>query len=97
MRTRGTVSNLRLARALALSGAPPEVIHAAKNHYCSVCQEQKKPKSRRTSLPEDVGDQANIDLVEVYDSTGEKFYVVHMIDFCTRFQLAEGSAWKDSS
>lgn len=88
----GHRSNLRLARALALSGAPPEVIHAAKNHYCSVCQEQKKPKSRRPAslpTPKDVGDQANIDLVEVYDSTGEKFYVVHMIDFCTRFQLAE--------
>ena len=28
----GHRSNLRLARALALSGAPPEVIHAAKNH-----------------------------------------------------------------
>ena len=39
--------------------------------------------------PKDAGDQANIDLLDVVDSDGTKFVVVHMIDYATRFQLAE--------
>ena len=34
-------------------------------------------------------DQANIDLLDVVDSTGTKFIVVHIIDYATSFQLAE--------
>ena len=37
----GHRSNIRLARALAISGAPPQVIYAAKTHKCSVCAEKK--------------------------------------------------------
>eukprot|EP00435_Cladocopium_sp_Y103_P052715 s994_g16.t1 len=56
----GHRSNKRLARALSLTGAPPEVIRAARLHKCSVCQEMRAPKaSRPASLPtpKDVSDQ----------------------------------------
>ena len=39
-------------------------------------------------VPKDAGDQANIDLVEVFDASGTKYFVVHMVDHATRFQLA---------
>ena len=87
----GHRSNARLARALAISGAPAEVVYAAKHHKCSICQEQRAPRSRRPAslpVPKDAGDQANIDLVEVMDAAGQKFFVVHMVDHATRFQLA---------
>ena len=88
----GHRSNRRLARALALAGAPGEVVWAAKHHKCSVCQEKKAPKARRPvslPMPKECSDQVHIDLVEMYDSTGAKFMVVHMTDYATRFQLAD--------
>ena len=88
----GHRSNRRLARALALSGAPSEVVWAAKHHRCAVCQEKKAPKARRPAslpTPKECSDQVHIDLVEMYDSTGAKFMVVHMTDYSTRFQLAD--------
>ena len=88
----GHRSNIRLARALAISGAPPQVIYAAKTHKCSVCAEKANPRARRPAslpTPKDAGDQANIDLIEVFDAAGNKFIAVHVIDFATRFQMAE--------
>jgi len=90
----GHRSNLRLARAytVATSGAPAEAIHAAKHHKCEICHEKRQPKARRPAswpTPKDAGDQANIDLLDVVDSTGTKFIVVHIIDYATSFQLAE--------
>ena len=37
----------RLARALLLSGAPPEAVQAARELKCDVCAERRAPKSRR--------------------------------------------------
>lgn len=67
-------------------------MHAAKRHSCDVCREGRQPKTRRPAslpLPTDAGDQANIDLINVYDSSGTKYTAVHVIDYATRFQLAE--------
>ena len=88
----GHRSNLRLARALAISGAPPMVVHAAKVHRCSICDEKRAPKARRPAslpTPKDAGDQANVDMIEIFDAAGNKFYAIHMIDYATRFQMAE--------
>ena len=85
----GHRSNARLARALAIAGAPAEVVYDAKRHRCSICQENRAPRSRRPAslpVPKGAGDQANIDLV--MDSSGVKYFVVHMVDHATRFQLA---------
>ena len=77
---------------IAISGAPAEAIYAAKHHKCDIRHEKRQPKARRPAslpTPKDAGDQANIDLLDVVDSTGTKFIVVHMIDYATSFQLAE--------
>ena len=42
----GHRSNLRLARALAIAGAPTEAIVAAKRHQCAICAERAPPKAR---------------------------------------------------
>ena len=88
----GHRSNRRLARALVVAGAPPEVVKAARFLKCSVCAERKGPKARRpTSLPvpKDTSDQVHIDIFEAEDVNGVRFYVVHCIDQATRFQMAE--------
>lgn len=96
----GHRSNRRLARALAVAGAPPEAILAAKRHQCSVCDEKRQPKSRRPAslpTPRDVGDQLHIDLLEVTDLNEGKFIVAHVTDHATRFQMADIIPSKSSS
>ena len=88
----GHRSNVRLARALAIAGAPPEAIIAAKRHRCDVCAERVAPKARRPAslpTPRDMGDQVHIDLLEIEDIKENKFFVVHCTDSATRFQMAE--------
>ncbi|CAK9071940.1 unnamed protein product [Durusdinium trenchii] len=95
----GHRSNRRLARALVLSGAPKEVILAAKTLKCSFCDEKRRPKSHRpTSLPtpKDVSDQVHINIFECSDITEQRFYIVHCIDWTSRFQMAEALEYKDS-
>ena len=87
----GHRSNKRLARALVLAGAPPEVVHAAKCHRCSLCDEKRPPKARRPAslpTPRDVGDQVHIDVLEVFDNFERKYYVIHAIAWASRFQIA---------
>lgn len=96
----GHRSNRRLARALVLSGAPKEVVMAAKMLRCSLCDEKKRPKSRRPSslpTPKDVSDQVHIDIFECSDILEQRFYVVHAIDWTSRFQMAEALETKDSN
>ena len=95
----GHRSNRRLARALVLSGAPSEVIRAAKQLRCSICDEKRKPKARLPSslpTPKDVSDQVHLDIFEVVDSQEKRFYVVHAIDWSSRFQMAEALPDKSS-
>ncbi|CAK9096528.1 unnamed protein product [Durusdinium trenchii] len=94
------VKRLRtLDTALVLSGAPKEVVLAAKSLKCSICDEKKRPKSRRpTSLPtpKDVSDQVHLDIFESVDVSEQRFYIVHCIDWTSRFQMAEVLETKDS-
>ena len=88
----GHRSAARLARALAISGAPPEAIVAAKRHRCAVCEEKAAPRTRRPMslpVPKDMSDQVHIDLVEIEDAAEQKYYVAHATDHATRFQAAE--------
>ena len=92
----GHRSNRRLARALVLAGAPAEVIAAA---TASICDEKKRPKSRRPSTlpsPKDVSHQVHIDIFESSDINEQKYYVVHCIDWTSRFQMGEMILTKDS-
>ena len=95
----GHRSKRRLARALVLSGAPAEVVRAAKELRCSLCDEKSRPKSRRPSSlpsPKDVSDQVHLDVFESTDINEQKFYIVHAIDWVSRFQMGEVLATKDS-
>ena len=88
----GHRSNKRLARSLTIAGAPAMVIRAAKEHQCSICKERAPQKPQRpASLPQprDVSDQVHVDILEAFDVDGTKYYIIHCIDFCTRFQMSQ--------
>lgn len=88
----GHRSNKRLARALAIAGAPPEVIKAARTLKCSICDERRPPRARRPAslpTPKDVSDQVHVDMLELTDLNDQRYYVIHCIDHSSRFQLAE--------
>ena len=87
----GHRSNKRLARALAISHAPPEVILAAKHLKCDVCDERRQPKTRRPAslpVPKDTSDQCHIDLLVVNDAAENKYVICHITDFTSRYQMA---------
>ena len=88
----GHRSGKRLARALAIAGAPPEAIAAAKQLKCAICHEKQPPRARRPAslpMPKDMGDQVHVDLLEIEDVNEVRYYVAHATDYATRFQLAE--------
>ena len=83
---------LRLAKALAIAGASPEVIKAAKELRCDVCHETKRPSSHRPSAltkPRQFGDQVHVDLVAVKDIHDETVWVMHGIDAASGYQVAQ--------
>ena len=87
----GHRSNKRLARALAISHAPPEVILAAKHLKRDVCDERRQPKTRRPAslpVPKDTSDQCHIDLLVVNDAAENKYVICHITDFTSRYQMA---------
>ena len=88
----GHRSGKRLARALAIAGAPGEAVRAARHLKCALCHEKSPPKARRPAslpTPKDLGDQVHIDIFESEDAAEKRFYVVHATDWATRFQAAE--------
>ncbi|CAL1154284.1 unnamed protein product [Cladocopium goreaui] len=87
----GHRSPKRLARALAISGAPVETVVAAKALKCDVCAERRKakpPKPASLPTPKDTSDQVFIDLFHVYDAADTKYVIVHMTDYTSRYQMA---------
>ena len=81
----------RLARALIMAGAAPEVVRAARELRCEVCHENQRPKAHRpASLPQarHFGDQVHMDLFHFKDAVEEKFWVVHAVDAASQFQVA---------
>ena len=76
----------RLARALAISGAPVETVVAPKALKCGVCAERRKAKPPKpASLPTP---QVSIDLLHVYDAADTKYVIAHMTDYTSRYQMA---------
>ncbi|CAE7525014.1 tenm3 [Symbiodinium sp. CCMP2592] len=88
-RNTGHVSKRRLARALAVSGAPPVVIRAALELRCEICAEEARPKTRMpASLPRasHFGDRVHGDLFSFKDGAGQTRWVAHWVDVATRYQ-----------
>ena len=86
----GHVSKRRLAQAVIIAGAPAEAIKAAKMLKCSVCHEERRPKTRMsTALPrvEHPGDHVCGDLFSVKDAVGETFWIAHFVDLASRYQI----------
>lgn len=87
----GHRSTKRLARALVITGAPIAAILAAKRLKCSVCDERRRAKPRRpmsVPMPKDVNDQVHIDLLVAEDIAETRYFIVHMTDFASRYQMA---------
>ena len=40
-------------------------------------------------VPKEVSDQVHIDLLEEWDCQGARYYIVHMIDHASRFQMGQ--------
>ena len=90
---------LRLAKALATVGASPEVIRAAKEIQCEVCNETRRPPPHRPSSlpkPRQFGDQVHVDLVAVKDLHDQTIWVMHGIDAASGFQVAQTMEAKSS-
>ena len=89
----GHRSNRRLARA------PAQAIVAAKRLKCAICDEKRQRKTRRPAtlpVPKNVSDQVHVDIFEEVDALGRNFYVIHAVDFTSRFQMAEVVRQKSS-
>ena len=87
----GHRSTKRLARALVITGAPIAAVLAAKRLKCSVCDERRRAKPRRpmsVPMPKDVNDQVHIDLLVAEDIAETRYFIVHMTDFASRYQMA---------
>ena len=83
---------LRLAKALAIAGASPEVIRAAKEIKCDVCAENAKPPPHRPASlprPRQFRDQVHVDLVAVKNIHGMTSWVMHGIDSVSGYQVAQ--------
>lgn len=96
----GHRSPLRLARALAVCGAPSEVVAAARQLKCSVCASRKPPKAARPASlppPREMGQQVRVDLVILEDALRRSYVVVHAVDHVSRYQLAQVLMDKSSS
>ena len=90
---------LRLAKALAIAGASPEIIKAAKELRCEVCHETQRPSiPRPASLPKprQFGDQLHIDLVAVKDIHQQITWIMHAIDAASGYQVAQTMEAKSS-
>lgn len=87
----GHRSGRRLARALLVCGAPKEAVIAAKTLKCSICDAQRAPRPQRpASLPRttQLGARAHIDLLVLEDAFRQRYFVVHIIDAVSRYQMA---------
>ena len=82
----------RLARALVLAGASPEIVRAAKEIKCEVCQENRKPRAHRPSTlpkPRNFCDQVHMDLFLMKDVMEAHYWIVHAVDAASGFQVAK--------
>lgn len=82
----------RLARALVLAGASPEVVKAAREIKCDICQEHRKPRAHRPSSlpkPRNFCDQVHMDLFLMKDVMEAHYWIVHAVDAASGFQVAK--------
>ena len=93
-RNLGHPSGRDLARALAISRAPPHLIKFAKKDYkCASCEAHQEPKwNRPTTLPRSYAPNVvvGIDLMQIPNHDGSQaLWMLNMVCMGTSFQLVE--------
>ena len=84
----GHRSRFRLARALAIAGAPPSAIRAARELRCEICLEQSSVRTRRPAslpTPKAFNDHIYSDLFALKDQQGTTHWIAHAIDAASRY------------
>ena len=90
-RNLGHPSAEKLATILRQQGFRPEVVRAAAELKCSVCDSTAEPKHARPSVIRDeldFNDRISIDGFKWTNSQGKTFHVYHIIDWSTSFHVA---------
>ena len=84
----GHRSRFRLARALAIAGAPASAIRAARELRCEICLEQSSVRTRRPAslpTPKAFNDHLYSDLFSLKDQQDNTFWIAHAIDAASRY------------
>ena len=80
-------SNERLARMLSLEGADEKIIQACKSMVCTICERLSPPRSdpkASAKAPQQFNEQTLHDSFFIWDPTGKKWAVMHILDgLCT--------------
>ena len=88
----GHPTNETLTRMLSLAGASKEVVAAAKDLQCPVCQEIAPPgrylKQRPEIRPTTFGKEIHCDLKYLHDTEGKLYVALSMVDAATSFHAA---------
>eukprot|EP00435_Cladocopium_sp_Y103_P028662 s3013_g7.t1 len=95
----GHPSNSRLARALQVGGARPEVVQSALELRCSVCASTSNPKnSRPSSLKSmlDFNHKIYLDGITWTNKENKTFHFYHILDAGTNYHIAIVSPSKTS-
>ena len=90
-RNLGHPSAEKLSTILRQQGFRPEVIKAAAEMRCSVCEASTEPKHARPSALRDdldFNDRISIDGFSWTNSQGKSFHVYHVIDWATSFHIS---------
>ena len=84
----GHRSRFRLARALAIAGAPASAVRAARELRCEICLEQSSVRTRRPAslpTPKAFNDHLYSDLFSLKDQQDNTFWIAHAIDAASRY------------
>ena len=90
-RNLGHPSAEKLSTILRQQGFRPEVVKAAAEMRCSICESNAEPKHARPSVLRDdldFNDRISIDGFSWTNSQGKTFHVLHVIDWATSFHVS---------
>ena len=81
----------RFSTVLRQQGFRPEIVRAALELKCSICQAKTEPKHARPSTLKDdldFNDRISIDGLKWTNKSGQTFHIYHVIDWATSFHTA---------
>ena len=87
----GHLSNTKLKRMLQLNGAKPEILSAVDDLQCQICNQVVAPTATPKAAfarPMIFNDRLVADTFYIWDSSGQKFAVTHLLDAFSLYQVA---------